>query len=252
MKWIIALLAIVGLAGVAHAADSGAAAADPYALYYPLIATGLGSLGAFVRSYTPADGFWHKWYGHALLVLIGALAGSLTPTFEAGHVTKLALISACVGGCVTFLSALKPSGQAAAASLLPLLIIVGLASGCAGYKSPSYATLTTMSSAVGQAAEQLPPICEGRETAAVDSAASKDDAIAKSGAVHAQCKTALASLTGINAGIVSARDAIHDAPTGADLSAVTPWLKLALKQYCDAVPLLAVFGKTLPTFPGVC
>lgn len=112
LKFLL-VLSLVGFAQSLALADATGSppAADPYLLYYPLVATLLGSLGAFVRNKTQVTGFWHQWYGHALLTLIGAVAGSLAPLFETGHVTKPLLISALVGGGVTYLSAYKTQGK---------------------------------------------------------------------------------------------------------------------------------------------
>lgn len=132
-----------------------------------------------------------------------------------------------------------------------LAVALGL-TGCHGYKAPAYATLSAMAGAAEATAGQIPPICEGRENAAVDNAKTRDEAMAKTAAIYAQCKTALTVLDGVGHGLKSARDAIHDAPAGADLSSAMPWIKLAVQQYCDAAPLLADFKVNLPTFDGVC
>lgn len=139
-----------------------------------------------------------------------------------------------------------------ACSVMAAIVFSGPLIGCHGFKAAAYATMTGMAGAAGVAAEKLPALCEARENAAVDAATSRTEAIEKSGAVHARCKTTLAVLKPMPDGLTSARDAVHDAPAGADLSAVMPWVRLVVRQYCDAVPLLAAFGYALPTFPGVC
>lgn len=125
---LLLVLSVIGFTySLALAAGGAAVAADPYAPYYPLIAALIGTLGAFVRGLTPQTGFWHTWYGHAILTLIGCVLGSLLPVFEAGSVTKAALISALVGGVTTFLSAWKTKGKPdttnVAAMLIPIFFI---------------------------------------------------------------------------------------------------------------------------------
>ena len=104
-------MAIFLVSSIALAGGTALSVSDPYVTYYPIVAVVLGLLGALVRGQTLKTGFWHTWYGHALLVLIGALTSSLLPLFQSGHVTKSLLISAIVGGVSTFGSAFKTTGK---------------------------------------------------------------------------------------------------------------------------------------------
>lgn len=135
--------------------------------------------------------------------------------------------------------------------LVAALVAVG-SMGCAGYKVPSYTVLTVMANDNGETASRLPPICEGRETAAVDAAHSRDEALANTDAIHKQCQLALSALEANGKTIKAARDALKDAKPGADLSDALPWIKMAAKDYCAIAELLTKFKITLPLPPGVC
>lgn len=248
---------------VAHAQAAAPPSSPPdLAALWPMIGLVIAAMWGYgARWFTATK--WataHNVIGHLAVTLIGMLISSATPIFQSGHVTWAALAWAAVGVVPTFLAGLNlPAGGAprvATAVVLPLLLVpMLLVSGCSllqGKKAPEYSTMTAMAGAAGAAAAQLPPICEGQENAAVDAATSKDAAIAAAGAVHARCKTTLAILRGTEDGLVSSRDAIHDAPSGADLSALLPWVRLVVRQYCDAAPLLSDFKIKLPSFPGVC
>lgn len=145
----------------ASAGEPVATTTDPFALYYPLVAALLGNFAFFVRNNTPTNGFWHTWYGHGALVLLGFIAGGLVPVFESGTVTKTALISALVCAGTSFASACKTGGKAPssqvstgpgptitkAAIFVPLLFSLF---GCA-HLSPSTQTFDT---AFGSCMEQ--------------------------------------------------------------------------------------------------
>jgi hypothetical protein len=236
-------------------ADSGGAPPDPWAPLFALLAVGCGSVGALVRTYTPTSGFWQGWWGHILLMLIGALLGSLGPMFEAGILTKVTLISALCGGAASFLAAWKTGfkqAQSSAAALLPLLFLFGAISGCHGYKAPTYATLALMDQGAAAAAQAIPPACELFENAAVDAAKAKGEATTAVAAIHDRCSAALTVLEGIGKGVKTARASVHDAPDGTLPPDALSWIALLAKQYCDAVPLLAFFHVTLPIPAGAC
>lgn len=136
-------------------ADDGAAAPSSWAMLWPLLALACGTVGAWVRAYTPSTGFWHQWYGHLLLMLIGALLGSLGPMFQAGLVTQATLLSALIGGVTAFVSALKPNGTGAGAKLsvfLPLIVLPSLLA--AGCQTPGGQALKTCEMGQLPAAEQ--------------------------------------------------------------------------------------------------
>lgn len=227
------------------------------AALWPMLAVGIANLaGLMIPRLSAEFTFFHSTAGKATLTAAGAFISAVPSAIQA-HGLCWAMLAWAALGCVGALtSATNTTAKSTAAALLPLLLLPMLvSSGCAGFKAPAYSTLTTMAAATGAAAVQLPPICESEENAAVDSSTSKDDATAKAGAIHARCQTTLAILKGTGDGLTSARDAIHDAPTGADLTAVMPWLRLAIKQYCDIAPLLSSFPALkakLPTIPGVC
>lgn len=237
-------------------ADGGAAAApDPWIPLWTVLALVCGSVGAIVRTYTPADGFWHGWWGHILLMLAGALLGALGPMFEAGVVTKAVLIGALTGGVSSFYAAWKTGFKQAAgsaAALLPLLFLCGALSGCHGYKAPTYAALALMDEGADAAAKATPPACEAAENAAVDAAKAKVDAVAAVAVIHDRCGATLTVLEGIGKGVKTARSSVHDAPDGVLPPDVEAWIAALAKQYCDAVPLLAFLHITLRLPAGVC
>jgi hypothetical protein len=142
----------------------------------------------------------------------------------------------------------EPKRSAGGAGALLSLLFMGalLASGCHGFKAPSYAVMATVASGADVAAQQLPGACEALAKAAVDSADTRAAAKKSSDAVLDRCDSALATLKGIGTGLKTARDAIHDTPDGLPPAEALPWLQLLLKQYCDAVPLLELFRVSLP------
>jgi hypothetical protein len=191
-----------------------------------------------------ATAAWYLKAAHFLFVDLPSLAASLNGKTWMGFTFSIPFVTWTV----------RDPGSAAggATILLPLLLLPALlAAGCAGFKAPAYTTMTAMAGATGVAAENLPKICEGQEAAAVDHAATKDEAIQKAGAIHAQCVTAAGVLKTLPDGLQAARDAINGAPSGADLTALMPWVKVVVTEYCDIRPLLLGLGYQLPN-PGVC
>jgi hypothetical protein len=206
----------------------------------------------------------------AILAALGITAGTAT-TFLTNVMHTFPSNRAVVGACaaivwiIGMLVAYHPvsikdpnakdqnSTTAKLSSLLPFLLLTTLlSSGCHGYKAPTYATLALMDSGATAAAQATPPACELLENAAVDAAKAKDEANAKSGAIHDRCSATLTVLEGIGKGVKTTRNSVHDAPDAQLPPDVLSWIVLLAKQYCDAVPMLAFFHVTLPTIPGVC
>jgi hypothetical protein len=146
----------------------------------------------------------------------------------------------------------KPPSSALLVLFIGGSLVFGVVlAGCHGYKAPTYGTLAVIAGGADVAVEQLPPACEAIENAAVDAATSRADATAAADALHARCQSTLTTIKGIGLGLKSARDAVHDAPDGQLPTEAGPWLRVLLKQYCDAVPLLALFHISLPG-AGLC
>jgi hypothetical protein len=145
----------------------------------------------------------------------------------------------------------KPGSGGGGAALMLLPLVVLALTGCHGYKAPTYATLATMAGGADVAVQKLPAACEVLEDAAVDAATARAEATEKAGAIHARCESTVTTLQGIGMGLKSVRDAVHDAPDDKPPVGLMPWIQPLMRQYCDAVPLLALFRITLPTL-GLC
>jgi len=101
----------------AHAfAGSVAPVADPatqvqsLAALWPMIGLALANLFAYgTRKLSAEYTFFHTGAGAFVLSLLGAVITSLTPIFQSGTVTTVALAWAAVGGATSFLATLNPS-----------------------------------------------------------------------------------------------------------------------------------------------
>ncbi len=144
--YIIAAIAAVLFAqslALADATASPPTQAQNLAMLWPMIGLALANITAYLtRKVAPEYHFFHTAWGSAVLALLGAVITSVTPIFQSGSVTWVALAWAAVGGVSSWFSTLNPSTTTAdppvkspaaklGAQVLPLVFIALAISACA-------------------------------------------------------------------------------------------------------------------------